>query len=570
MERHDDGRARVPAVVVDGSRPWLDRVFWLRHRLDALLDGLFADVALPPGCELWLFNEADAGFGDIAFATRLLRLLLAFDPTLRLTLISSNPEKQRVFGAPNGVRLRSFADFDPPRPVERPPALVVSAPGIFDHCRSARAVLGKLGLPADTPFLYLAEYGSLRQLRDDAFKGARSAVQARIEAFLDEVALREGLDPDEMGHRGRSGEVVAASDDGVRVIDHLGRALTAPGPDNPLASWLNQPALSARSCGLEEGEIGVHIDADLVAQARALPPAPQQRRRDAVAALCDPPLRALLADTDAAHPGPLYMGYAYGGLALFCELVAAVEHLSAGPIDVVVPNARPAADVMAETFDQACCARLQEVGIGEVVVAGNGGEGVHAGEVAVCRKVFGPGRRLRLLTRHPIPNADFRALLLAAAPLSMVSGDQSFSDAVSAGKAIALMEPVYCQTFHIDSFLALAADIDADLAATLRLGMQARRDEDETRRALQFARSGGLERTGRALSARVRTDHDASGALVRAIARFFWTCRSPELAAQTRAFLADAWSRFDPAGAIDPDPAALDRVRAAVAGLPRG
>lgn len=556
---------------VEPDRPWLDRIFLLRHLLETTVDRLFAGVALPAGCDLVLFNEADAGYGDISFATRLLHLLQAADPDLKLTLVSSSPQKQRIFGLPAGVTLHGFSDLEGRRPPRLEPTLVISAPGIFDHCRSRAQVLERLGVADTTPFLYLAEYGSIRQLREDAFGGLRPAIEARVETFLDEVADREGVGADEMGYRGRSGEVVAAIDGQMTSVDQLTRGLTRPEPANPLARWLASPVLQARSCGLETGELGVHIDTALWSSAQAQPAGRAPRRRALLTVLSDGETRRALRE--GGPEACLYMGYAASGLGLFCELVAAVERGGEGPIDVVVPNRRPAADILQGTFDLERCARLAGAGIGEVVVLGNPAadtaEADGGQDQGVHRRRLGSGRRLRLLTHHPIPHPDFRALMVAAEPITMVTGDQSFSEAVSAGKAIALMEPVYCKTFHMDSILALAETVDAALADTLRMGMQAVRDEAQWQRAVAFACSGGLQRAGQALSTRVREDHNASGPLMQAITRRLWTQRRPALADACREVMERAWTRLDATDTISLNPQDLEPLRALVATLTR-
>ncbi len=127
--------------------PWLDQIYVMRHQVEHHLDACFSQTPLPEGTDLLLFNEADAGFGDVAFATRLLTFLARHDPAAQLTLISSRPDKQRIFGLLVGVTLHGFNAFEGQG--ERPrlsPSIVVSAPGIFDHCRFGPPILQRLGL----------------------------------------------------------------------------------------------------------------------------------------------------------------------------------------------------------------------------------------------------------------------------------------------------------------------------------------------------------------------------------------------------------------------------------------
>ena len=266
--------AQLPPILrpPDGYR-WLDQLFILRHQIDAEIDRLFADARLPEGLELTLFNEADAGFGDVAFATRLLDLMAAQAPGLGRTLVSSRPDKQRLFGLPAAVTLHAFDAFEANQGESLiAPSIVVSAPGIFDHARLKPAVMRRLGLVESTPFLYLAEYGSIRQLRDDAFKTRMPDLDLLVERFLDEVASAIGVAAIDMGYRGRSGEVVVADEDDIKQVEHLATVATSERADNPLWSWLTEPVLEARSCGLEKGEVGVLIDEKLVAEVAQLEP----------------------------------------------------------------------------------------------------------------------------------------------------------------------------------------------------------------------------------------------------------------------------------------------------------
>ena len=175
------------------GRGYLDDVFLIRHLAEQHVDLLFLRAPIPQGLRLLLFNEVDAGLGDVAFATKLMHLLRKHVPQLDIVLVSSGPHKQAQFGLPEGVSMYEFQSYrTDATAAHRQIDLVVSAPGIFDHCRSKEAVLSTLGLPAQTPFLFIAEYGSMRQLRDDAFKSFGGGVDTLIDAHLDVVAEREG------------------------------------------------------------------------------------------------------------------------------------------------------------------------------------------------------------------------------------------------------------------------------------------------------------------------------------------------------------------------------------------
>jgi hypothetical protein len=248
-------------ITLEGNPGVLERVFRLRHQAERVLDRMFADAAVGGAYQIVLYNEVDAGLGDVAFASKLLQLLTGALPNARLTLVSTGPEKQAIFGLAKGVVLRGVDGFKSDRrTAARGVDLVVSAPGIFDHCRHKPTVLQSLGLPADTPFLFIAEYGSLRQLQSDAFQAKLDAIQTRYDEFLEEVALRENIDADAMGYRRSNGDVVHVKEDKVVVLGHLSEAIAHPGPSNPLSQWLTQPCLDARSAGLDEGEMGIFID----------------------------------------------------------------------------------------------------------------------------------------------------------------------------------------------------------------------------------------------------------------------------------------------------------------------
>ena len=84
-------------------------------------------------------------------------------------------------------------------------------------------------------------------------------------------------------------------------------------------------------------------------------------------------------------------------------------------------------------------AAFADRGVGRIEVVGNSVEAPPGGPLERAEIALGEGKTLRLLTRYPIPNADFRRLHAAAQPATMVSGDQSFSEAVSSGKFTAFM-----------------------------------------------------------------------------------------------------------------------------------
>ncbi len=401
------------------------------------------------------------------------------------------------------------------------------------------------------PFLYLAQYGSIRQLRDDDFKARMSAVGATIEAALDEVAADEGVDPDAMGHRGRSGEIVGVTEAGVRALGHVAPFMTRPG--GPLNDWLLSPVLESRSCGLDPGELGLQVDEELVA-AHLADSAPG--RVEGCKHLQDPVLSDLLGDPTSG----LYFGYAYSGLGRFIDVIGALEQAESRHVDVVVPNARAPAATWQEAFDAERIARLRAVGVGRVEIVGNADTGEQEQRaVETLVQQVGEGKTLRLITRYPIPNADWRLLLQISAPPTMVSGDQSITDAISADKAIAIMEPVYCQTYLIDALIDLAVATDPGLAATVRFGMAARWDPTGWQVASDFLASGALIGSARRMNATIRDRFDASLPMVHAIRRRLWTERSPALAQVQRELLTEAWRSYEPAAGLALDTSTLVR-----------
>ena len=211
----------------------------------------------------------------------------------------------------------------------------------------------------------------------------------------------------------------------------------------------------------------------------------------------------------------------------------------------MVPNAATVQDIWQHTFDDETLARLLECGVGVVEVIGNASD--PGPEASPCRleHTLGPGKRLRLITRHPLSNHDYRQLLLASEPTTMVSGDQSFTDAVSANKAIAIMEPVYSQTYLIDGFLALAEEADMGLAETLRFGTQGLWDRRGYENMQAFVRSGALVSAARRVNAAIQSEHNANSTLVAAVKRRLLTACSAQLADAQRELFEVAWRGFD-------------------------
>lgn len=513
------------------SGGWLHRAFVVRQQLEAAVSAAFAGIAIPAGAHIWLFNETDAGYGDVAFATKLVRLWRAAWPGAAIHLATTDRAKQERFTLPAGVEV---CDVAAAGEKAAHADLVVSAPGIFDHCRDGAAVRRAIGAGADTPFLYLAEYGSIRQLRDDAFKAAMPAFDAFVDARLDAAAARAAVDPDAVGHRASTGEIVAAGRG--EVIGQLVSDVLA-GAGSPIGGWALQPALGARSCGLEAGEIGIHIDVELARDGDA----PQGR----AAAWRDLGHTALRAAIDPSAGA--YLGYAHSGIERFAEIVAGLERGRARPIDLIAPGARPMGDLALALFDPARLAALAAAGIGRVEIDdGKGGRTAHD---------LGAGKRLRLFGHHPIDHADMRRLLVACEAPVMVSGDQSFSDAVSAGKAVVAIEPVYCQTWHLDAVAAIAAQVAPPAQALIALGHRHTWGEAERAVLVDLIGAGGLVDACAAVARAIRADRNGNAAMVAAATHAWAVAHRPEARALVQDYVARALADFDPRAGWSLDPA---------------
>jgi hypothetical protein len=502
------------------GRGYLDHVFLARQLAESRLDSIFESATVPEGLRLLLYNEVDAGLGDVAFATKLMRLLRRHVPSLEIVLVSSGPEKQGRFGLPDGVSMYEFKSYKGEASEDhRRIDLVVSAPGIFDHCRDPNTVLETLGLDLSTPFLFIAEYGSMRQLRDDAFKVHMEGVDKVLDTYLDEVALQKGLDPDSVGYRSSTGEVVSVVDGVVTSLGHLAGCLAADRADNPLLPWLVQPMLKARSAGFDTGEIGIFIEDELE------PPPTQPCRSSLRERLEDEELGTLLGN----HENALYVGYGHSAHGFFVDYVAVLEESNQRSIDVVIPHAASVTQAYDAIVTRPLVERLHKAGVGRLVLIGNPSE--EGSEEIVERRVreLGEGKTLCLITRYPLPHSDMRTLLHMSEPSTMVSGDQSFSEAVSARKECVVIEPVYCQTFHLDAQLALAERVSPDLRFLLEFAMKFAWDDVgwvTVRQTLQSDRTRELFQRFNELT---HTEHRLNERIISLVKRGLITSRSSEL-----------------------------------------
>ena len=541
----------------DRTLPWpekgslLMRLFVARQLSALVLDDCFTDIAPPEGARVLLYNETDAGLGDVAFATKLAWLFDAHLPGVELLIVTSDVSKQANFALPEGVRVIEEAAFrESGSPEDKAPTMVVSAPGIFDHCRSAKLAYERLGITEDVPFHYIAEYGSIRQLKDDAFKAMMPALDALSERFMDEVAEAHGLAPDDMGHSAKTGAVVGVFGEELRPLDHLLNAYRDLRDDNPMAAWLRAPLLSARSCGLELGELGIHLDGEVP----WMTPDPA-----ALEGLEDPFVRALLfggkSPRSYGAETSLYVGYAYEGIGLFCDYVSLLEADTPRPLDLVCPHRDRVAN-LADIFEPGLRSRLKACGVGHIEIIGRAPEG----ELERVDIELGVGKTMRLITLYPIPHADFRRLHQAAHPATMVSGDQSFSDAVSMGKAILYLEPVYCQTYHLDAVLELAGALAPSAREVLNFGMQYRFDAQAYPALKAKLRSPTLWKDYQAFNNAIQKEHACGLRLMNLIKRALWTLRSPALRKAASTALDRAWSEADSEAGVTLKGADLERL----------
>lgn len=543
------------------ARHWLHRLFVLRQLMETQLDRCFDGVPAPPNARIVLFNETDAGLGDAAFMHKAAHVLRAALPDVRLCLVAAEPAKHAVFGRGAVDELLDYAAFAQDKRGFDTPDLALSAPGIFDECRSRESVLNTLGLKLDTPFLYIAEYGSLRQLRDDAFKPLMTAIDAHVDVCLDAVAIRAGVNPDAAGHRGASGEILAVTDDGPVVIGSMLLEFAAGTDVSPLTPFLGAPLLHARSAGLEPGELGVHT---------TLPDGLADGGEPAAEPLVRELMNGRRGSEKADQQRALYVGYGHGGHGTFLCYISALEADRSRDIDVVLPTQRGVQRALDDFVHDVTASVLRAAGIARIEVVGNARDEIKLGPVARATRVLSgddetaksAGKTLRLITRHPLPWRDFTGLLQRAEPFVMISGDQSFSDAVALGSAPLVIEPMYCQTWALDAQLALAGAISPRYEQVLRFAMNARWDAagwPEIRAALQ---SDEVRNAAIAWSERIRREHDLAPALVAAVNRALWITRESAVATAATEDLQRAWRSWnDPAG-IDFAPVATQAVSA--------
>jgi hypothetical protein len=130
------------------------------------------------------------------------------------------------------------------------------------------------------------------------------------------------------------------------------------------------------------------------------------------------------------------------------------------------------------------------------------------------------------------------------------------------GKAVLYLEPVYCQTYHLDAVLELAGRVAPSAREVLNFGMQYSFDEARYPGVQARLASSALYDEYRALNATIQADHDCGPALIGLVSRALWTIRSPAVHGMTVRILEDAWTRAEVEGGVTLGGAELAQLRA--------
>lgn len=128
----------------------------------------------------------------------------------------------------------------------------------------------------------------------------------------------------------------------------------------------------------------------------------------------------------------------------------------------------------------------------------------------------------------------------------MVSGDQSFSEAVSARKECLVIEPVYCQTYHLDAQLALAGAVDPELRQILEFAMQFKRDDAAWKSVRDVLKSGRLSGYFGRFNARIHEEHRLNERVIAIVKRALLTSRSDGITEAQVTLFENALKTFRP------------------------
>lgn len=494
------------------------------HRADVLLprflalahlDAQYVDAPLPPGLALTFFNHGGAGFGDIAFAWKATRILTSHAPELRVTLVTTNEEKTRAFDFGDVPILpeERFAQDASAR--VRSPDLWLAAPTLYDGYEFEATDFARFPVGADVPYLFISEYGQIRYLRKVMEDGVSSLCDRAEDTCFDafEATYGEG----NVGFDTRDQSVLAFAPDGSH--EKVGNFRQALAADSALRGLLTNPRLRMYPCGLEAGELGILIDDRLGAD-------------DGYATdrLDHKPLGTLIDEPD----GALYYGYAHTGIDRFLAVITLLETDRTRRVDVVVPSrTAPRATIEAQ-ITAPVLARLKAGGIGQLqVLSDEDSEHIELGD----------GKTMRLMTHYPLDNRDVHRLLRRSEAATMVSGDQSTSEALSARKWIAITEPYYCQTWVTDALLALA-DGWSGLRPVLDWGVDPNPGDERWAEMARAVADPELPERGIELANHIRAHHRANERIAGVVKRTLLEDRRPDLVRAERALLADAYDRY--------------------------
>jgi hypothetical protein len=530
----------------------MHRAFVQRMLVEYAIDLHFSEFHIANPATLVLYNEVDAGFGDISFALKLLKLMKRDLPNCELILVSTGVEKMQRIGRPEGVTIYSVEDFAKLE-AHRRPTLVISAPGNFDHCRSGPEVLDALGVEADTPFVYLSQYGSLRYLRNDALKGRVGALEAFLEATMDKAAEARGVAPDLLGHRASTGDILRVEEGRKpEIIGNILDDLVSERADNPLRDFMADPLIGYRACGLDIGEVGILIDEDLAEAARTM--SPEQRRAE-LAAIEQPFLRDHLRTLEGLRSDiGIYAGYSRTGYTNFLDYISLLETASSRDIEIIMPVPHTPAMLCERFVDEGLATRMKSRGVGKVMFLGFDEAAfvqTQPTPTTVELRIAEAGKTLRVVSFYPLPHRDMRRLLLAAEPPTITSGDQSFGDAISAGKVILYIEPVYCQGYHVDGVLALASKLTPAVDKVLRFGTKPVWSEDGYDEIVNILTAPGTPQEFLKFAHHVRDHYNANRPLIAALKRHLLTHADPAVRERVRAALSAGLATYSTADGFE-------------------
>lgn len=173
---------------------------------------------------------------------------------------------------------------------------------------------------------------------------------------------------------------------------------------------------------------------------------------------------------DYSSKTKLFFGYGHQILSQihFIRSVVHAEQVDQKNIDMVLVFDQPAE--LEASFDPVFIAEMKELGIGRIEIVGT------SLNRPTSIKIADEGKVLRIIPRRGIFHQDFGTCLVMSQPLSLCSGDQSFSEAVSANK-ICFYEVYIHKLLFDNSMKSLAAELGLSLVksffeASMVLGLE--------------------------------------------------------------------------------------------------